>query len=46
MILVLVSADQIILLNSQREEELESVVDDFDPTENGESSEKPHCPAD
>ena len=42
-VLVLVSADQIILFNFEREEELESVVDNLDATENGESSEETHC---
>ena len=33
----------IISVHSQREEELESIVDDLDATEDGESSEKAHC---
>ena len=41
-VLVLVSADQINLCHSQREEELKSVVDNLDATENGESSEETH----
>ena len=45
MVLVLVSTDQINLCDSQREEELESIVDDLDPTEDGESSEEAHCAA-
>ena len=42
-VLVLVSTDQINLCDSQREEELESIVDNLDSTEDGESSEEAHC---
>ena len=32
--------------NSERHEELEDVVDDLDPAEDGEASEKTHCASD
>ena len=46
MILMFVTADQIILYNPQWKEKLESVVDNLDPTEDGESSEEAHGSAD
>ena len=39
---MLVSADKINLCHSQREEELESIVDNLDATEDGESSKETH----
>ena len=42
MILTSVTVPQILLFNPQRQEKLESVVDNLDPTEDGESSEEAH----
>ena len=43
MVLRLAHPGDIISVNSQWEEELDSVVDDLDATEDGESSEEAHC---
>ena len=42
MVLIFVFDFQINLADSQREEELNDIVDDLDSTEDGEASEKTH----